>query len=151
MDREETEIQKQQVVRNATAFPGTHKIMTCKGICSRYKHTQKWGLPKYGAGIKRCSTCDVFLKTDDVRCICCNLILKTHSRNGHKKRPETEKQWFRIFKVLKENGEMTVPEISTQLNIPIPSIRRILSQFDAVGRLEKRFVYKIKEVPITSQ
>ena len=139
------------MVGHAAAFSGTHKAMTCKGICSRHKHTQKWGLPKYSAGLKRCTTCEVFLKTDEVCCPCCNLILKTHSRNRYKKKPETKKQWFKIFKILKENGEMTVHEISTQLNIPTLSVRRILSEFDSVGRLEKRFVYKIKEESIPSQ
>ena len=139
------------MVSYATAFLGTRKTMTCKGICSRHKHTQKWGLSKYGAGLKRCSSCEVFFKTDEVRCPCCNLILKTHSRNRYKKRPETKKQWFKIFKILKENGEMTVHEISAQLDIPTPSVRRILSEFDSVGRLEKRFVYKIKEESVPSR
>ena len=61
------------------------------------------------------------------------------------KKPETEKQWFKIFKILKENGEMTVSEIHAKSQIPIPSIRRTLSDFDATGKLEKRFVYKIKD------
>ena len=119
--------------------------MTCKGICQRYKHTQQWGLSKYSAGLKRCSVCAVFFKTEDLRCICCNYIMKTHPRSNYKKKSDTEKQWFKIFKLLKENGEMTVYGISAQLNIPIPSVRRILSEFDSVGRLEKRFVYCLKE------
>ena len=51
--------------------------MTCKGICNRFKHTQQWGLPKYAPGRKRCSVCEAFFKTEDVRCPCCHIILKT--------------------------------------------------------------------------
>ena len=66
--------------------------------------------------------------------------------NMYKKRPETGKQWYKIYQILKENEEMTVAEISTQLNIPEPSIRRTLSEFKAINRIEivkRPSVYKL--------
>ena len=65
----------------------------------------------------------------------------------YSKVPETEKQWFKVYALLKENGEMTVSEIASILNTPEPSVRRILSELKAIGRVQtikKPCGYKLK-------
>ncbi len=55
---------------------------SCRGICSRYstpKHNMK-GL--YTTGHKRCNTCEIYLKTENHRCPCCENQLRTKPRNG---------------------------------------------------------------------
>ena len=39
-------------------------------------------LSAYGQGYKRCSACDVFIKTDGARCPCCKLPLRVKKRFG---------------------------------------------------------------------
>jgi len=59
----------------------------------------------------------------------------------------TEKQWFKIFKILRQNKEMTIKNISKELHIPESSVRRILSEFMAIGRVEtvkKPCFYRLK-------
>tara|TARA_B100000029_G_scaffold101452_2_gene91754 strand:- start:6051 stop:6284 length:234 start_codon:yes stop_codon:yes gene_type:complete len=58
---------------------------SCKGICLQISHHAIPNAKKYEFGLKRCSWCEVFLSTDDVRCPCCKMILRTKSRN--KKKP----------------------------------------------------------------
>ena len=36
---------------------------------------------KYQYGLKRCSWCEVWLDTEQIRCPCCKMILRTKSRN----------------------------------------------------------------------
>ena len=62
---------------------------SCKGICTKEKITKIPNSQKYGFGLKRCSWCEVWLDTEDIRCPCCKMILRTKSRN--KKRAITDK------------------------------------------------------------
>ena len=39
---------------------------------------------KYEFGLKRCSWCEVFMATEEIRCPCCKMILRTKSRNKKK-------------------------------------------------------------------
>ena len=57
---------------------------SCKGICIQMKHRPVPNAKKYEFGLKRCSWCEVFLSTDEIRCPCCRMILRTKSRNKKK-------------------------------------------------------------------
>lgn len=51
--------------------------MTCKGHCFKYKNIHRSisgygaGVKIYEKGIKRCTSCGYFVKTNDKGCICC--------------------------------------------------------------------------------
>ena len=57
-------------------------VLGCKGVCARLETTGGGKLSAYGQGYKRCSACDVFIKTDSARCPCCKLPLRTKKRFG---------------------------------------------------------------------
>lgn len=59
--------------------------MTCKGICDRHKASKPSGISRYVAGQKRCNICDIYLEYDGFFCPCCNLKLRTSSRNAKHK------------------------------------------------------------------
>lgn len=62
--------------------------MGCKGRCeNEYKGTHAG----YIEGKKRCTVCEIYLKTTDTRCYCCNNRLRTKPQCGlhRKKRLET--------------------------------------------------------------
>jgi len=58
---------------------------SCKGICTMHKATKVPNSQKYQFGLKRCSWCEVWLDTEDIRCPCCKMILRTKSRNKKRK------------------------------------------------------------------
>ena len=67
----------------------------------------------------------------------------------YKNKPIQKTQWFKIFEMLNNVEETTADEISKTLNIPLPTVRRIMCQFDQIGRIEKRTTsprcfYKLK-------
>ena len=49
---------------------------SCKGVCKRYSITAK----KYEADVRRCTKCEVFFKTLELRCPCCKVRLRINSR-----------------------------------------------------------------------
>ena len=57
---------------------------SCKGVCIISKITKIPNSQKYQFGLKRCSWCEVWLDTTDIRCKCCKMILRTKSRNKKK-------------------------------------------------------------------
>ena len=58
-------------------------IMTCKGVCSRYKADKPIGTTnRYSEGQKRCNRCDIFTTWEGVRCPCCGMVLRTRPRNS---------------------------------------------------------------------
>lgn len=57
-------------------------VLGCKGVCSRLETTGGGKFSAYGQGYKRCSSCDIFIKTDDTRCPCCRLPLHVKKRFG---------------------------------------------------------------------
>ena len=57
---------------------------SCKGICIQMRHSAVPNSKKYEIGLKRCSWCEVFLLTEEIRCPCCKMILRTKSRNKKK-------------------------------------------------------------------
>jgi len=57
---------------------------SCKGICIQMKHSSIPNSKKYELGLKRCSWCEVFMATEEIRCPCCKMILRTKSRNKKK-------------------------------------------------------------------
>ena len=54
---------------------------SCKGICRLSEIIKIPNSHKYEYGLKRCSWCEVWLNTDEIRCSCCKMILRTKSRN----------------------------------------------------------------------
>ncbi len=59
---------------------------TCKGICLRYEARSAANKIRYDIGQKRCTFCGLFLKVEDVRCICCKAVLRTKPRSGQKQK-----------------------------------------------------------------
>ena len=66
--------------------------MACKGIHNRYKQTRKVGDSNYSVGIRRCTTCEVFLAWTGLLCPCCGYKLRTKPRNKTYKAKLREKQ-----------------------------------------------------------
>ncbi len=58
---------------------------TCKGICIMYKAEPVSNKLRYELGQKRCTFCGLFLSTKDVRCLCCQAVLRTKPRSKIKK------------------------------------------------------------------
>ena len=54
---------------------------SCKGICRLSEQIKISNSRKYEYGLKRCSWCEFWLNTDEIRCNCCKMILRTKSRN----------------------------------------------------------------------
>ena len=54
---------------------------SCKGVCRLSETIKIPNSHKYERGLKRSSWCEVWLNTDEVRCLCCKMILRTKSRN----------------------------------------------------------------------
>ena len=63
-----------------TCFMGA----SCKGLCVLSNVGKIPNSEKYQFGLKRCSWCEVWLKTNEIRCMCCKMILRTKSRNKKK-------------------------------------------------------------------
>lgn len=53
----------------------------CRGICSRLRSKVENRIA-YKTGHKRCIYCDVYFKTDDLRCPCCSSRLRSNARNS---------------------------------------------------------------------
>ena len=54
---------------------------TCNGICYQYTGAKMPNGLRYDMGQKRCSFCSLFIETDEVRCPCCKVVLRTKPRN----------------------------------------------------------------------
>ena len=61
-------------------------VQSCKGICVSFKGIPMINSKRYESGQKRCSYCELFLKTPEIRCPCCKTILRTKSRSRYKKK-----------------------------------------------------------------
>ncbi len=57
------------------------EIMSCKGICERYKAKKPVALGRYTSGQKRCQICEIFIKWEGLWCPCCGYRLRTRPRN----------------------------------------------------------------------
>lgn len=68
---------------------------SCRGICIDTKITSIPNAKKYQFGLKRCTWCEVWLDTNEIRCSCCRMILRTRSRNRRKASSRTTTQRFR--------------------------------------------------------
>lgn len=67
----------------------------CKGLCDNEPKRRpdpnnpadKRGEPgRYSNGYKRCSTCDKYIKSEESRCYCCGVLLRTTSYKSKRKR-----------------------------------------------------------------
>jgi len=55
---------------------------TCRGVCVEYESHKTEKGKKYYEGRKRCSFCELFVKTNEIRCPCCNTVLRTKARTN---------------------------------------------------------------------
>lgn len=69
--------------------------MTCRGRCSALAVSRPWGSSPYMDGLRRCTSCEVWLEEESARCPCCNRVLKTRSR-GNKARVKYREAFARI-------------------------------------------------------
>lgn len=51
--------------------------LICRGICERYRSDKK----RYLLGIKRCTSCDAYLLTQESQCPCCGTALRTKRKS----------------------------------------------------------------------
>lgn len=55
--------------------------MACKGVCDKLQ----CALPRHGGrywnGQRRCQVCEIFIMTKELRCPCCNTILRRSPRS----------------------------------------------------------------------
>lgn len=56
----------------------------CRQLCVYYKTPPTPTKKKYSLGHKRCSTCEVWMDIDDIRCPCCHSQLRTKTKSGKK-------------------------------------------------------------------
>ena len=58
----------------------------CKGNCSKYK-THSWlgRTSPYSLGYRRCNVCEIYIKTEKIRCLCCDSQLKKLPKNQRAK------------------------------------------------------------------
>lgn len=72
--------------KNFKQVEGNFPKMTynCHGVCEFYKTRKIPTSKKYENGQKRCSLCEVFLATLNLRCPCCNSMLRSKSRKNKK-------------------------------------------------------------------
>ena len=61
---------------------------SCKGICLEFEPTRIPNARKYQEGLKRCSWCDIWFKTEEIRCPCCRMILRVKARGSRTKKME---------------------------------------------------------------
>jgi len=58
---------------------------SCRGICSRYAITTKWGQKKYDLGLRFCSYCRIWFDYQArLCCICCGKRLRYKRRDNPK-------------------------------------------------------------------
>ena len=60
--------------------------MGCKGNCNELKELKGEHGGIYEEGMKRCTNCNVNMKVNDLRCPCCNNLLRTKPRQGKLKK-----------------------------------------------------------------
>jgi len=57
----------------------------CRGICNRFSAPNHVNGGLYSTGHKRCNTCEIYLKTEELECPCCNNQLRNRPRNSRYK------------------------------------------------------------------
>ncbi|WP_100183330.1 hypothetical protein [Candidatus Nitrosotenuis aquarius] len=72
-------------------------MLVCRGYCkTKYKECLGEFSLKYN-GQKRCGICDVYLKTQEIKCPCCKSVLHVRPRHSRAKRKYYESkniQWI---------------------------------------------------------
>jgi len=56
-----------------------------------------------------------------------------------------ETVFYRILSELDKHDEISNTEISQNTGVPLPTVRRILGELLQLGRIEKKFVYTVKQ------
>jgi uncharacterized paraquat-inducible protein A len=87
-------IPTQILPKSMTIFtnPLAQNMIGCKGKCGEHEVTKfPYHVKKYDAGFKYCSICEKWFNQKEFRCPCCNMILRTSSRNARSRRENGEK------------------------------------------------------------
>lgn len=63
----------------------SYYIMTCRGICIRYKSKKVYNTCRYEDNEKRCQICEIFIRWNGISCPCCSYKLRNNSRNPKSK------------------------------------------------------------------
>lgn len=66
---------------------------SCKGNCIGLKHDIQ-NRKRYENGDKYCPRCLIWVKTEFIRCECCNEILRTRARNTRNKQND---RWLKAY------------------------------------------------------
>ncbi len=53
--------------------------MSCKNKCRFESKASKW---TYSKGMLMCTVCEVSIKTDELRCYCCNHLLRRNAQGN---------------------------------------------------------------------
>jgi len=71
----------------------------CKGLCETFEKAKIVRHMIYHSNNKRCSVCQVNIKTDAVRCPCCQHVLRTRPRfqaNRNKSKDDRINMWRKM-------------------------------------------------------
>jgi len=68
-------------------------MITCKGICVKFKAKNYKGYKRYAAGQKMCPACEIFIVYDDARCPCCKCTLRVTPRSGKARKENAAKNF----------------------------------------------------------
>ena len=73
--------------------------MHCKEICFRYivKSIVPKEIGPYGFGLKRCSSCEIYLDWNGNHCPCCGHFLRKKPRNAKGRDKLTQKNLLKKF------------------------------------------------------
>ncbi|WP_316505545.1 hypothetical protein [Nitrosopumilus sp.] len=63
--------------------------MICKGKCDKMRNLKPKNGKRYASGQKRCQICNLFVVCAELRCPCCNCMLRCKSRH-HKSKESLE-------------------------------------------------------------
>lgn len=64
---------------------GVEKLVSCKGICHRYKAKRIEFCGRYSEGQKRCQICEMYMFWKGLRCPCCKQRLRSTPRTPKSK------------------------------------------------------------------
>ena len=75
--------------------------MHCREICSKYtvKSRGRKEIGRYESGMKRCSSCEVYLNWNGEHCPCCSHFLRTKPRNTKGRNKLVQKISFKKFQL----------------------------------------------------
>lgn len=87
---------------------------TCKGICSRDAVKNNVFIKgRYINGQKRCRACEVYFKTQRIRCECCNSLLVAKPKRSDLRHKVTQARLLERLRLAALNNALNNPTITT--------------------------------------